>query len=835
MSETGSALTAAVDERPKTHLLELAEKLLGDKSLTPALEKALQHLHDDEYDRLPKDEKRAFWGEVVRKELARQGVAKGQLAMSGLNATETSTSVALAGLEKQDPKCAAMVKASLARLRSVAIECASCESLVLPRFKAEDDRCRVCGELLPVAESFGTVEDAAHVAALMDEQVEALADNVTLAADTSPPAWEVVAPKPDLTKLLKLAADNLDWDDVLAGRRKADEDARRKVEDAARQKAEAEAAARRKVEEEEARKKAEAEAVARRKREEDAARQKAADEAKKRVEAEAAAKVAAAETARKKVEEEVRAKKQAEDDKRRKQEETVAAQKRAEEDLRRKQEEEVAAQKRAEEELLEKQKRAEQELRDKQEDEERRRKQEQERPAIGCLSGMNAGQNIRINDLDPKLKPSGARPLVVITGGKAKILVPSSTKAFINEKKVAGGIFDLAPGDIVRGIFEDDDLSVIEETGELQGVNADPVHFKRDDEEHGGPWNYWNEPIRIGSGGGCEVSVNDDHVDEQHALVATRFGRVVVEDTSKQSDGVWVNGERVKALIAKPGVKFKLGSKGPTLAVAEGQAEIKDAPVATAPMKPARYVRTVLHVQTTRGEHQKVFLFARREVRFGKLFSRDELKVENDLVLAPADDFQTVGDKQGSFSLTREGVTVRRDDRKIDLNVNDEELNPGQSVLLKREFTIEIGTGVNLQGQVYRAPATSKRPDGPAQLGIEGGHPNECVKMVREGDDSGHTYVFLVRQIRLGSGQTDSIQLPGIGVAPGHAVIQLSRGVMQIIAPRDKNKVKLDGQTLKTGVPYPLKLGAKILLGECLLRFEVVQESDFKIQTAAVS
>ncbi len=107
--------------------------------------------------------------------------------------------------------------------------------------------------------------------------------------------------------------------------------------------------------------------------------------------------------------------------------------------------------------------------------------------------------------------------------------------------------------------------------------------------------------------------------------------------------------------------------------------------------------------------------------------------------------------------------------------------------------------------------------------------------MVREGDDSGHTYVFLVRQIRLGSGQTDSIQLPGIGVAPGHATIQLSRGVLQIIAPRDKNKVKVDGQVLKAGVPHPLKLGAKILLGECLIRFEVVTEADFKIQAAAVS
>ncbi len=819
MAETAEP---AVAERPKTHLLELAEKLLGEKTLSPALEKALQHLHDDEYERLTRDEKRAFFGDVVRRELAKQGVAKGQLAMSGLNATESSTSVALAAFEKQDAACAKAVKATLQRLRTVAIECLACESLVLPRFKAEDDRCRVCGELLPVAASFGSQGDAAH-AALMDEHAEAIADTVAITPDTSAPSWEIAAPKPDLTRLLKLSADNLDWDDVLAGRRKAEEDARRKVEEAAKAKADAEAAARRKVEEEEARKKAEAEAAAKKKRDEEEARQKAAAEAKRKLDEEFAAKKRIAEEAKQKAEAEIaerkrldEEKKKREEDLRKAQEEAVAAQKRAEEDLRRRQEEDAAEKKRQEEE------------------EERRRKLEAERPAIGCLAGINAGQNIRINDLDPKLKPSGTRPLVVITGGKAKILVPSSTKAFINDKKVAGGIFDLAAGDIVRGIFEDDDLSVIEATGELHGVNPDQIHFKRDDEESGGPWNYWNEPLKIGSGN-CEVAVNDDHVDETHALVATRFGRVVVEDTCKSEDGLWVNGERVKAFVAKAGLKFKLGSKGPTLVVMEGQAEIKDAPVAAGPMKPARYMRTVLHVQTTKGEQQKIFLFARREVRFGKLFSRDELKVENDLVIAPADEFQTIGDKQGSFALTREGVTVRRDDRKIDLNVNDEELQPGQSALLKREFTIEIGTGITLTGTVFRAPATSKRPDGPPQLGIEGGHPNECVKMVREGDDSGHTYCFLVRQIRLGSGQTDSIQLPGIGVAPGHAVIQLSRGVMQIIAPREKNKVKLDGQTLKVGVPYPLKLGSKILLGECLIRFEVVQESDFKIQTAAVS
>src|SRR5581483_10846171 len=196
MSET------VVTDRPKTHLLELAEKLLGDKSLTTALEKALQHLHDDEYERLPRAEKRAFWGEAVRRELARGGVAKGALAMSGLNDPETPTAVALAALEKQDAKAGAAAKAALAKLRAVAIDCVACEGLTLPRFKAEDDRCRVCGELLPVASSFGTVEDAAHVAALVEESIEALAGTVAFAPEPQPPAWEVVAAKPDLARLL---------------------------------------------------------------------------------------------------------------------------------------------------------------------------------------------------------------------------------------------------------------------------------------------------------------------------------------------------------------------------------------------------------------------------------------------------------------------------------------------------------------------------------------------------------------------------------------------------------------------------------------------------------
>src|SRR5271155_5678819 len=102
---TGPAVAeGAAPTAPKVHLLDLAGKLLSEKNLTPELEKALQHLHDDEFEGLTRDEKRAFWGEAVRRELVKNGVAKGALAMSGLNSNEASTSAALAQLAKQDPK-----------------------------------------------------------------------------------------------------------------------------------------------------------------------------------------------------------------------------------------------------------------------------------------------------------------------------------------------------------------------------------------------------------------------------------------------------------------------------------------------------------------------------------------------------------------------------------------------------------------------------------------------------------------------------------------------------------------------------------------------------------
>src|SRR2546421_235105 len=237
MAET--AVPIAAEERSKVHLTGLAEKFLGDaKSLTAALEKALQALHDDEYERLPRDEKRAFYGEAVRRELAKAGLGKGQLAMSGLNATETPTAVALAALAKQDAKCGAAVKAALERLRTVAIDCVACENLTLPRFKAEDDRGRVCGDLLPLAASVEKADAEKAAAAAARKKVEDEAARKKAEADAA------AKKKADEEAAKKKAADEArrKIEAEVEGKRKAAEDVKRK--------ADAEVAARKAAEEE---------------------------------------------------------------------------------------------------------------------------------------------------------------------------------------------------------------------------------------------------------------------------------------------------------------------------------------------------------------------------------------------------------------------------------------------------------------------------------------------------------------------------------------------------------------------------------------------------------
>jgi hypothetical protein len=460
------------------------------------------------------------------------------------------------------------------------------------------------------------------------------------------------------------------------------------------------------------------------------------------------------------------------------------------------------------------------------EEEERRRLEEEEqRLAIGILKGEKAGQVVRIPDLEPGKAFAGLAPIFYLEEKTAKVWIPPGSELQVNEEMKSGTV-TLEGGMIVRSLLEADDICVIEENGELHAVNADPMHLVRADGQPGGPYPYWNEPVKLGAGA-VEFLVADNEVEDLHAKMSTVFGRVILEDASQEA-GVWHAGKKLKHLILRPDTEFSLGEHGPRLKAVAGQAEFKGAKAG--PQKPVRSGRTIMHVDVG-GEKKKVFIFARREVRFGKQGMKNE-KVENELVLKPFDESQTIGDKQGALALSRESVTLRRDDRNVPLAIDERVMKPGESAALPRRFEMDIGEGsLTLKCQVYRSPSNVSRPESHGQLGVEGGHPFECVRLERE-DGVPHTYVFLVRQIRLGSGSGDAIEIPG--ASPGHCLLMLQKGLFSLVAPKEKVTL-VEGETekdLTPGEPTPLKVGMTIKIGDASILFEETREEHFEVHAA---
>ena len=58
------------------------------------------------------------------------------------------------------------------------------------------------------------------------------------------------------------------------------------------------------------------------------------------------------------------------------------------------------------------------------------------------------------------------------------------------------------------------------------------------------------------------------------------------------------------------------------------------------------------------------------------------------------------------------------------------------------------GDDLAIDGRAFRSGTLSDQK-GPAQLGVKGGHPYECVRLERL--NCPHSYVFLVRMLRIGS------------------------------------------------------------------------------------
>ncbi|MCO5169422.1 MAG: cell envelope integrity protein TolA [Planctomycetes bacterium] len=662
--------------------------------------------------------------------------------------------------------------------------CAGCGDAALLRFRSP--RCRGCGQ---------RAGEAARGGALAALFADAAGERV--AAAPWPGAAFGLAKARHLGRVIDLGEDNEDWE--VRGerlRQEAAEAQRRKAEEEARRASEA-----RKKAEEEARKKAEEEA-----------RRKAEAEARRKAEAEA----------RKKAEEEAR--KKAAEEEARKEAEEAARKEAAEEEARRRAAAEAAERARRE---------AEERARAEAEEAERRRLEEEERaaretrrPSLGAIVGARAGSIVRIDDAPAAGAPASDRSVVLLQDEVARLFVTPGGKERVNGKERTGAV-ELFPGDLVS---VGDEVFVFDERVELENASAPSVHFARKDGRPGGPWAYFDEPAAIGAGRACRLNLVDEGVEDEHARVFTRFGRVIVEDVSGlKGGGVAVNGQRVPWAVLEAGMALRLGppslQEAPELGVMAGAAELKPKEKKAAAMKPSRHARTVLEVKDEQGAvKRKVFLFTRREVRFGKVGRGRDGKMLNELVLLPAPgEDADVAEKQGGLALTREGVEIRRDGG-AEMLLEGQALAPGKPQVLKGGFDLIVGEDLALEGRAYRS-GTLQQDKGPPQLGVKGGHPTECVRLDRL--NCPHSYVFLVRMLRIGSEPAAPLRLELPGVQPGHAQVILNDGKLQVVATRQNAKVYLGDVELEPGVPTNLGVDTELTIGNAKIAFREAEDGDF--------
>jgi hypothetical protein len=660
-----------------------------------------------------------------------------------------------------------------------AVVCSGCGNVTLARFVAP--RCRACGQRSIGAEAGPSGALAALFAPAQDAPPPP-------PAAASPPAWTLAKARA-LGRVIELGEDNEDWE--VRGER-----LRQEAE--AQEKTRAAEVAKKKAEEEKKRRDAE-EAEKKRKVDEEA--KKKAEEERKKREAEAA-------EAKKKADEET--KKKADEEKKKREAEAAEKQ--------RQREAELAERKRLDEEAE----------RQRLEEEERRLK-ETRRPSLGAIVGKRAGTIVRIDDVPAAGAPAEKETRVWLTDDAtvARVYIPAGKKEKVNGKERTGTV-ELMPGDLVS---LGDEVFVFDERNELENVSAPSLHFTRKDGKPGGPWAYFNEATTIGAKRGCQINLLDDGVEDEHLRVFTRFGRVIVEDVSGLKDGgLRVNGQKMPWAIIEPSTTLKLGPQsmqdGPELQAAAGQAELKPKGEKAAAMKPSRHARTVLEVKDARGElARRIFLFTRREVRFGKTGRGKDGKMLNELVLVPAPGEEAdVADKQGGLALSRDGVEIRRDGG-AEILLDGQKLEQGKARTLKGGFELIVGEDLTIEGRAFRS-GTLADSKGPAQLGIKGGHPYECVRLDRV--NCQHSYVFLVRMLRIGSEASAPLRLEMPGVQEGHAQLILNEGKFQVVATKQGAKVYLGEVELEPGVPTNLAIDTEIKIGNAKLAFREAEDGDFE-------
>ncbi|MCO5164971.1 MAG: FHA domain-containing protein [Planctomycetes bacterium] len=330
--------------------------------------------------------------------------------------------------------------------------------------------------------------------------------------------------------------------------------------------------------------------------------------------------------------------------------------------------------------------------------------------------------------------------------------------------------------------------------------------------------------------------LRDERASGLHCRVAPRLNQVVVEDLGS-ANGTWLDGRPVHAAVLRPGATLSLGGKdagrpGVARLTVEAARRPRTAALLGASRDPlvaadpGDAVRARLDV-TLGGQSGRLFLFAGPRLRFGRNRARDGAARENDLLLRAFPRHareaaslvqgrtRNVSGHHGALILTRDGVAVR-DASTLGTTLDGRRLTKGEVTPLPEAFVLEVADAVGLRGRVYRADVDLDD------------HPVAAVRLERTRDGEHHTYVWVVREVSVGSGPDDAICLPAeTGLLPGHARLVARDGRFFLTPTREDAQVEVQGfGPAGAGVQVALEDGVEVRLGALALAFASVTDDD---------
>ena len=230
------------------------------------------------------------------------------------------------------------------------------------------------------------------------------------------------------------------------------------------------------------------------------------------------------------------------------------------------------------------------------------------------------------------------------------------------------------------------------------------------------------------------------------------------------------------------------------------------------------------------GRRGVLFLFAGIQLRFGRNSNRG--RTENDLVLRafPRDQGEDpraaeartreISGHHGTFVLTRDGIAVR-DESSGGTQLDGVALAKDALEPLKDRFVLEVAKVLALRGKVIRA---LEGVETESVAGLPPSHPVEALRLERTRDGEHMSYVLLVRQVAIGSGEDDAIFLPQEDVTARHARLAVHRGRFAV-GPL-AGRVTVRGREVTELVD--LEPGDEIGVGGARLRYSVARDEDMK-------